>query len=124
MGNVRIFCETLFGMRDGATIEFQPNSSLTLYTTGTVSFQDASVNADTWDPSVFTIYHLGTTDIRIADGAQVWATIVAPNAGLDIPDAADFYGNYTGMDFEIKNGGAFHADTTTGGAILCGTPLI
>lgn len=110
IGNVRILCETLFQMKDGASIEFQPNSSLTLYTLGTVSFADSSVNADSWDPSVFTIYHLGTSDIRIGDGAQVWATIVAPNAGLDIPDAADFYGNYTGQTLNVSNDGGFHLD--------------
>ena len=110
IGNVRILCETFFDMRDGASIEFQPNSSLTLYTRGNLSFADSSVNADTWDPSVFTVYHLGNTDIRIADGAQVYGTIIAPNAGLDIPDDADFYGNYTGQTLDVSNDGGFHLD--------------
>ncbi len=110
IGNIRILCETRFEMADGAAIEFQPNSSLTLYTTGIVSFSDSTVNADTWDPSVFTIYHLGNTDIRIADLAQVYGTIIAPNAGMLIEDGSNFYGNYTGQTLTVANGGGFHLD--------------
>lgn len=109
-GDIRILCETLFDMRDDASISFTPGSSLVLYTKGIVSIQDATINSGSYDPNVFTIYHLGTTDIRIGDEADVIATIVAPNAGLSIEDGANFYGTYEGQTLNVANLGGFHLD--------------
>ncbi len=109
-GNIRILCETLFSMRDDARISFTPGSSLVLYTKGIVSIQDATINSGSYDPNVFTIYHLGNTDIRIADDADVIATIVAPNTGLLIEDGGNFYGTYEGQTLNVANLGGFHLD--------------
>ncbi|MCH8212135.1 MAG: fibro-slime domain-containing protein [Planctomycetes bacterium] len=109
-GNIMILCETLFEMKDDASISFMPGSSLVLYTLGGVSIQDSTINSGSYDPTVFTIYHLGNTDILIADGAEVIATIVAPNAGLRIKDKSNFYGTYEGQTLNVANSGGFHLD--------------
>ncbi|MEE9295515.1 MAG: fibro-slime domain-containing protein, partial [Phycisphaerae bacterium] len=109
-GEIRILCETLFEMKDDASISFTPGSSLVLYTKGIVTIQDATINSGSYDPNVFTIYHLGNTDIRIADDAAVTATIVSPNAGLSIEDDSNFYGTYEGQTLNVANLGGFHLD--------------
>jgi fibro-slime domain-containing protein len=109
--DVTILCEQVFEMRDDADIELMPGGSLTLYTKGTVSFKDSAVNANTYDPSRFVIYHLGATAILIADQAQVYATIVAPDGGMAIPDDSDFYGNFTGRGLAVADAAGFHIDT-------------
>ncbi|MCH8315787.1 MAG: fibro-slime domain-containing protein [Planctomycetes bacterium] len=109
-GNIRILCRTLFQMKDDASISFTTGSSLVLYTLGGVSIQDSTINSGSNDPTVFTIYHLGNTDILIADGAEVIATIVAPNAGLRIKDKSNFYGTYEGQTLNVANSGGFHLD--------------
>ena len=110
LGNVRILCETLFEMKDVAAISFGPGASLVLYTRGNVSIQDATINSGSSDPDVFTIYHLGNTDIMIGDNADVIAKIVAPNAGMTIEDGGEFFGTYEGQSLSVTNLGGFHID--------------
>jgi fibro-slime domain-containing protein len=97
-------------MRDGGRIELETGATLTLYTKGTVELVDSTVNANTTDTSRFLFYHLGDTPVRLADGAEIYASLVAPNSGLYIADDADFYGTYTGATLDVVNQAGFHLD--------------
>jgi fibro-slime domain-containing protein len=108
--DITIVCEEQFTMRDGGRIELEPEATLTLYTKGTVELVDATVNANTDDTSRFAFYHLGDTPVRLADGAEIYAALVAPNSGLYIEDDADFYGTYTGATLNVVNTSGFHLD--------------
>ena len=109
-GNVRILCETLFEMKDKASIAFTPGSTLVIYTLGDVSLVDSTINSSGFDPDAFTIYHLGSNPMRIGDGADVIASIIAPDGGLLVADTGEFFGTYTGSTLTLANSAGFHID--------------
>ncbi len=109
-GNVRILCETLFEMKDKASIAFTPGSTLVIYTLGDVSLVDETINSNGSDPNAFTIYHLGSNPMRIGDGADVIASIIAPDGGLLVADTGEFFGTYTGSTLTLANSAGFHID--------------
>ena len=109
-GNVRILCETLFEMKDKASIAFTPDSTLVIYTLGDVSLVDATINSNGSDPNAFTIYHLGSNPMRIGDGADVIASIIAPNGGLLVDGEGEFFGTYTGSTLTLADNAGFHID--------------
>ena len=109
-GNVRILCETMFEMKDKASIAFTPGSTLVIYTLGDVELVDATINSDGWDPDAFTIYHLGSNPILIGDNADVIASIIAPDGGLLVKDTGEFFGTYTGSTLTLTETAGFHLD--------------
>ncbi len=109
-GNVRILCETLFEMKDKASIAFTPGSTLVIYTLGDVDLVDATINSSGFDPDAFTIYHLGSNPMRIGDGADVIASIIAPDGGLLVADNGEFFGTYTGSTLTLTGSAGFHID--------------
>ncbi|MCH8823984.1 MAG: fibro-slime domain-containing protein [Planctomycetes bacterium] len=111
-GNVKILCETMFEMKDDASISFTAGSTLEIYTMGDVSLADATINSNGFDPSAFTIYHLGSNPMIIGDGADVIASIIAPNGGLLVADDGEFFGTYTGSTLTLANEAGFHIDET------------
>jgi len=97
-------------MKDDASIAFTPGSTLEIYTMGDVSMVDATINSNGFDPSAFTIYHLGPNPMLIGDGADVIASIIAPDGGLLVADNGEFFGTYTGSTLTLSNDAGFHID--------------
>jgi fibro-slime domain-containing protein len=121
-GNIVILCDGNFLMHDDATIELHDsNDSLDLYVTGSVQIQDSVINGNDESYRNFTLYVLGSGDIRLADGAQVFAQIVAPEASLAMPDSADFYGTLTVGSATLTDAAGVHIDT---GGRVCGDSIV
>ncbi|MCH7791849.1 MAG: fibro-slime domain-containing protein [Planctomycetes bacterium] len=124
-GNVIIRVDQSFNLARGVKIELTPGSTLVLYTLGTFNAynQDVTINANTMDPSLVTIYQLGTTPIEFSQNAQIYANIVAPNADLILNSDADLYGSFIGQSITLDSDAGMHIDTSPNLATACG-PLV
>jgi fibro-slime domain-containing protein len=124
-GDVRILADEKFIVQNGASIELLAGATLTLWVRKVCTFQD-DCNANTADPSRFTIYNLGTDPVIVQNAAQLYATVISPGAPLHIQDDGDFYGSFTGLSVHIQNSGALHIDVSGGPpepVVLCGTQV-
>jgi len=124
-GNIVIRVDVDFNLGQSASIELTPGSTLVLYTLGTFNAyrQNTMVNVNTMDPSRVTIYHLNTTPIEFTQSAQIYANIVAPNAGLILNNDADLYGSFIGQSIKLHASAGVHIDTSPNLATACG-PLV
>ncbi len=125
-GDVVIVAEELFKVNNHVTVEMLPGATLEIYALkGCEITNNVNFNVNTGDPSLVTIHYLGNAVFKLSNHVELYAQIVAPDGKLLIENNADFYGNYVGKNFHIKNSGDFHADTNAGGAgtMVCGSPL-
>jgi fibro-slime domain-containing protein len=119
--DVVILCEGGLWMADRATISIDSGASLDVYVMGPVAIHDSIVNGSSENYRSFTLYVLGTDTIRIADGAQIYANIVSPDAKLAMPDRSDFYGALTVGTAALADAAGVHIDV---GGSVCGEPII
>ncbi len=123
-GDVSIVCSGILTLRNNSQINLRPGARLRIYTLGDVviSYNVAEVNTNTMDPSLVTWYHMSTSPFNIQNNSKIVATIVAPNAELQIMNNGHLYGNFKGKSLWMGNNGELHIDTA-GGALpmVCGT---
>ncbi len=123
-GNVTVVADKLLKLNNYGAIELLPGATLNLFAMKALDLTDNSeVNVNTGNPDLVTIYYMGNADFKIANDAQVYAQIIAPDGNLIIENGADLFGGYIGRDFNIKNTGGLHIDTDASLTLVCGTPL-
>ena len=123
-GDTVIRCAGTFSLGQGAVIFLNPGAQLTIYTEGPVRavFQNALVNVNTGDPSRGNWYHLSTDPFQIQENSIVYATIVAPNAELQIDQNGHFFGSFRGDSLYIANNAGLHVDLSLDPLpTMCGT---
>ena len=113
-GNRVILCEGDFTLSTSAKVVLLPGASLQLYVKlGIVFMPYSTFNSHPYSgiPGRATIYNLGTTEMRISQpNGEVYATVVAPTARLRVMPNGEFYGNFIGMDLDVKANAGFHVD--------------
>ncbi len=113
-GNRVILCEGEFTLSTHADVVLLPGASLQLYVRQGIVFMPHSTfnsHPDSGIPGRATIYNLGITEMRIGQpNGEVYATVVAPTARMRVMPNGEFYGNFIGMDLEVKANAGFHVD--------------
>jgi fibro-slime domain-containing protein len=109
-GDVGILCEGDFVMRDGGQIELLAGATLEVYVLGDVEIIDSTVNTGFYEPARFALYHLGSGELRIGDGAELWGSVVSPAGTFHLGDNANFYGTVAAADVVVGNLAGLHID--------------
>ena len=111
-GHVRILVEGTLTMGQATRVEIMPDSSLTIYTNGSIHAvkQDTIINANTKNPSLVTFYHLTDAPFDISQSAEIYANIIAPFARVSITQLANFYGTIFAAELDINQNSAVHID--------------
>ncbi len=125
-GNVTIVADDLFKLNNHVEIVLLAGATLDIYALKDLEFtNNVDLNVNTGNPNLVTVYYMGDGDFKIANHADVYAQIIAPDGKLIIENNGDLFGGYTGKDFNIKNSGGFHVDGGGGGpdTFVCGTAL-
>lgn len=124
-GNVVMRVDQAFSLSQNVTIKLTPGSTLVLYILGDINAFDQGLmfNENTMDPSLVTIYQLGTTPVEFAKDGQIYANIIAPNADLVLNSKADLYGSFIGQSILIDQDAGMHIDKAPNLATACG-PLV
>ncbi len=123
-GNVTVVAEEVLKIDNFGIIELLPGATLNLFAMKDLDLtNNIELNVNTGNPGLVTIYYMGNADFKIANNAQVYAQIIAPDGNLIIENGGDLFGGYIGRDFNIKNTGGLHVDTDTSLTLVCGTPL-
>lgn len=109
-GDITIWCEGGFGMKQSSRIELLPGSSLNLYIGGAFSmWQGSQFNMNTLDPTLVTIYDYSTVKMDISQLSSLCATIITPNATLELGQGVEFFGSYIGKSIDLKQDSQLHS---------------
>lgn len=115
-GNITAVVESLFELRNGSRIKLRPGSRFTVYYKGTASIEQSSgtgggrVGEDPTDAKRLTIINAGTEPFLVQNHAEVYATLISPNAPLRMDNNTDFFGNVTARSVHLSNSSALHID--------------
>ncbi|MCZ6837516.1 MAG: hypothetical protein O7G85_17200, partial [Planctomycetota bacterium] len=112
-GDVTILVENDFELSKKAHINFTAGSSLTIYVKDLFKVsQESAINMLAEDPTRFTVYNLGTTQMKINQGSAVCGNFYSPNATLHLAQDDQFYGKYLGTGLILDQDSGFHWDTS------------
>lgn len=109
-GNVTIYCDEKFEIKNGGRVILNENATLTLYADDFDLKNDCKLNMPGGNPANLTMYCHGDNDIKVDNSAHVAAVILAPNAGLDIKNDGKVFGSFQGQFIDLKNSGRFTQD--------------
>lgn len=114
-GNVTLICDGTMTLRQNAQIKLLPGARLNIYTLSRVDivYQNAGINTNTEDPSRVMWYHTSTEPFTVEENSLIYATIIAPNAQLNINNNGEVFGKVIADSVEINNNGELHVDTAT-----------
>lgn len=108
-GDVVLHVEDDFTVRTKSTIIVPDGSSLTVYLGGSFLFENSSIaNFDTWDHGRLKFMNYGTTTMVFENHTDVVATIVSPNAAVELSNSAEFYGAVTANELIQDNSSGLH----------------
>jgi hypothetical protein len=98
---------------NGTSIKITNSGKLTLYVGGSLIVNnDSGIINEQFDARYFHLY--GTplcTNIVLKAKSVFYGAIYAPNANVDIENAADFYGAIVAKSLSLGNGSDFYYDT-------------
>ena len=119
VGFLEVYSEHSFILeKQGSTlggIELLPGAQLRLYLMDDADIE-SPLNMNTGDPSVCTIYKVGTGTMRAdSKDAKVVARILAPEGNLVVRNTAEVFGTYVGNLIDLDNSAQFHVDVATSG---------
>ena len=111
-GDVVLYVTGNVELKNGASIEVNPNASFELYVDGNVDTKNSSgVNNKNKIPSSFKLVGTGTDQkFDLKNDTDFYGVIWAPNADMVIHNSAEIYGSITADTLEIKNSGNIHYD--------------
>ncbi|MFG0283270.1 MAG: fibro-slime domain-containing protein [Phycisphaerales bacterium JB039] len=110
-GDVTILVEDHFELNNKATIQVRPGGSLKLYLKGVARIEQTSgLNEAYQDPKAIEIFNLGTDPFVIRNHNMVYASLVSPNAPLEISNNTDFFGSVIAQSIDAANSSAIHID--------------
>lgn len=115
-GNITAVVENQFELRNGSRIKLRPGSRFTIYYKGTASIEQSSgtgggrVGEDPTDAKRLTIINAGTQPFLVQNHAEVYATLISPNAPLRMDNNTDFYGVVTAQSVHLSNSSGLHID--------------
>ena len=115
-GHVQIVCETDFTMRDGASIELAPGASCHIYLLGSATINDTIIGGAELTHRM-QIYKVGAGELRIGDGARIYAHLTAPSGKLKLQDGSQFFGKVRAHTVEVGDTSGLHIDDVPS---LCG----
>lgn len=125
-GNHRVVIngKVIWVVRDTLTVEnyssiqLMEGATLCIYILNVSKFQDhVAVNyfddndpngVDTANPGKVKIYNLGTKAIFIQNNTSVCASIITPDARLEISDGSNYYGYFKGKTVKVVDWGGAH----------------
>jgi len=114
-GDVTLYVVEDFSAKQYSNVEILPDSSLTLYIGGNMSFRNiSSVNALLQDPKLCQVFGVGEEgqQFLFEQSAVFYGTIYAPNADITLNNAAELYGAIICDNAEIANSAELHFDAT------------
>lgn len=115
-GDVTIVSDGAINLTGGARVELSPNSTLTVYSAGSLSMAGTTaINDNTKNPRLVRIFMTNSnTDVSLNDRAVLHASVQNPFGRLLFPGTVmgvpHFYGTFHGRDISIVNYGRIHAD--------------
>jgi choice-of-anchor A domain-containing protein len=97
---------------NSATVQIDPNGSLTLYAGGNIDFKNGSnLNVVTQNAKRFILYALNScTSIRFFHGSSFYGAIYAPNAFVEFKNSGNVYGAVVAQSIDMKNSSLFEYD--------------
>lgn len=113
-GDVTVLINNTIQIDDQAQIEILPGSSLTMYVRNAFDIVgSAKVNAQAGIPASLRIYMIGTNkNLRIEDGAVVYAVVENPDGDIVISEGCEFFGKIKARRLEGE--GRIHMDRDSG----------
>lgn len=109
-GDVTILVDGSFSVQQNAELELMAGARLHLYiVSGFAMFQGAQFNINTLDPNRALVYYSGSQKIDISQFAELCATLVAPNATLELGQEVHYYGSFYGSSIDMRQGSQLHS---------------
>ncbi|MEX0653421.1 MAG: hypothetical protein WD534_01030 [Phycisphaeraceae bacterium] len=110
-GDVVIVADDLFQLAGSSSLILQPDATLTVYAdryrfTGNVRIKHQNHH----DPTATRLYQTGTADLDVVGSAELAASIVAPDAQLDLRGNARLFGAFQGDSVSLKGSARFTQD--------------
>lgn len=124
-GDITILVESLMKLSQNARIELLPGSSLTVYSKRAVNIhQGASINLN-GDPSLITMNHMTGELFSMHQDAQIFGTVITPDAELALSQGADLYGRWVGDRIDMGQAAAVHIDLSLDDSqMVCGIEVL
>ena len=114
-GNVNVYLTSSPALTTGnnAILAIDNGASITIYTDGTVTFDNNSViNNNSLDPSKFIIYsaYTGNDGVHFSNNGSVYGAIYAPQTDVDVENNGAFFGAVVGETIDFANNVKLHYD--------------
>ena len=111
-GPVTLYITDDIILGNGAAIEINPNSSLTLYIGGDLEGKNSSgFNNLTEDSTTLKIYALDTCDdIEFKNNSDFYGALYSPDSDIILHNTSDMYGSIIGETYDQRNSGTFYYD--------------
>lgn len=114
-GDVTMVIDGQVNFDNGTQLNLLPGATLTLFTKDLVVVDNtAQVNCNTADPGRLAINHIGSADLQCADGGEIYASIVAPDAMLHVDHFGTFHGSFMGQSLLADNNATITPVHTSG----------
>ena len=83
------------------------DGDVVLYIEGDLEWKNSAEINPEGDPSQLTIYVAGTS-VKLGNSADAYASIIAPDATIEVENTGDFYGKLVGEEVIVKNNANVH----------------
>ncbi len=113
-GNVIIYVTGEMILKNSSELLIGEDSSLTIYLGGNFEGKNSSnINNNTKIPKNLQIYGLdGCESMLFHNSSDLYGTIYAPNANVEMDNSADVYGSVIAKNFDQKNSADFFYDAS------------
>lgn len=114
-GNVRLYLTgtSAFSAGNNVTINISAGSSLTVYSDGSINFDNNSViNNVSKKPDKFLIYsaYTGADGVLISNNGSIYSAIYAPETDISVTNNGSFFGAVVGKTVSMSNNASLHYD--------------
>ncbi|MEM7227317.1 MAG: fibro-slime domain-containing protein [Planctomycetota bacterium] len=107
-GHVTMVVDDDFEVNSASRVEVMANSSLQLYVGGELKVNSgSSINNNTKDNNLVTVYITGSKDVDINSGSGIYMNVAAPNSELVVNSGSRIDGSFIGQSIYLNSGSEF-----------------